>query len=69
MGRNDGVGMIVRSLELKEYRNYEHLNLQFDEGINILYGEMHREKNVLEAIYLEEPQNHIGKQGQRNHSF
>lgn len=53
MGRNDGVGMIVRSLELKEYRNYEHLNLQFDEGINILYGENAQGKtNVLEAIYL-----------------
>ncbi|NLO09052.1 MAG: DNA replication/repair protein RecF [Clostridiales bacterium] len=45
--------MIVRSLELKEYRNYEHINLQFDDGINILYGENAQGKtNILEAIYL-----------------
>ena len=45
--------MIVRSLELKEYRNYEKLNLQFDDGINILYGENAQGKtNILEAIYL-----------------
>jgi len=53
MERNDGVRMIVRSLELKEYRNYEKLNLQFDDGINILYGENAQGKtNILEAIYL-----------------
>ena len=45
--------MIVGSLELKEYRNYEHVNLQFDDGINILYGENAQGKtNILEAIYL-----------------
>jgi DNA replication and repair protein RecF len=45
--------MIVRSLELKEYRNYEQLNLQFDDGINILYGENAQGKtNILEAIFL-----------------
>src|SRR5690606_25543632 len=45
--------MIVRSLELKEFRNYEELNLIFDDGINILYGENAQGKtNILEAIYL-----------------
>jgi DNA replication and repair protein RecF len=45
--------MIIRSLELKEYRNYEQLNLLFDNGINILYGENAQGKtNILEAIYL-----------------
>lgn len=45
--------MIVRSLELKDYRNYEQLNLLFDDGINILYGENAQGKtNILEAIYL-----------------
>lgn len=53
MRRDDGVRMIVRSLELKEYRNYEQVNLQFDDGINILYGENAQGKtNILEAIYL-----------------
>ncbi len=45
--------MIVKSLELKEYRNYEQLNLLFDSGINILHGENAQGKtNILEAIYL-----------------
>ena len=45
--------MIVKSLELKEFRNYEHLNLDFDSGINILYGKNAQGKtNILEAIYL-----------------
>lgn len=53
MGRNDGARMIVRSLELKDYRNYEQLNLHLDEGINVLYGQNAQGKtNILEAIYL-----------------
>ncbi|MDI9508311.1 MAG: DNA replication/repair protein RecF [Clostridiales bacterium] len=45
--------MIVKSLELKEFRNYEQLNLEFDKGINILYGGNAQGKtNILEAIYL-----------------
>lgn len=45
--------MIVKSLELKEYRNFKHLELTFDRGINILYGENAQGKtNILEAIYL-----------------
>lgn len=45
--------MIVKSLELKDYRNYYHLNLQFHNGTNILYGENAQGKtNILEAIYL-----------------
>lgn len=45
--------MIVKSLKLKDYRNYEELDLQFDKGTNILYGENAQGKtNILEAIYL-----------------
>ena len=45
--------MIVKSLELKDYRNYEQLNIQFHRGTNILYGENAQGKtNVLEAVYL-----------------
>ncbi len=45
--------MIVKSLELKDYRNYNHLNMQFSSGTNILYGENAQGKtNILEAIYL-----------------
>lgn len=45
--------MIVKSLKLKDYRNYEELDLKFDKGTNILYGENAQGKtNILEAIYL-----------------
>ena len=36
-----------------------YLNLDFDSGINILYGKTLRETNILEAIYLVELQNPI----------
>jgi DNA replication and repair protein RecF len=45
--------MIVKSLELKDYRNYNNLNMVFSSGTNILYGENAQGKtNILEAIYL-----------------
>ncbi|MDF2544016.1 MAG: recF [Herbinix sp.] len=45
--------MIVKSLELLDYRNYNQLNMQFHSGTNILYGENAQGKtNILEAIYL-----------------
>lgn len=45
--------MIVKSLELKDFRNYSNLNMQFYNGTNILYGENAQGKtNILEAIYL-----------------
>lgn len=45
--------MIVKSLELKDYRNYDSLNMQFHSGTNILYGENAQGKtNILEAVYL-----------------
>lgn len=45
--------MVIRSLQLKDFRNYETLELSFSDGINILYGDNAQGKtNVLEAIYL-----------------
>ena len=45
--------MIIKSLELNNYRNYETLNISFDKGTNILYGDNAQGKtNILEAIYL-----------------
>ncbi len=45
--------MIIKSLELMNFRNYEFLDLKFDKGTNILYGDNAQGKtNVLEAIYL-----------------
>lgn len=45
--------MIIKSIELANYRNYDKLQLSFDKGVNILYGDNAQGKtNILEAIYL-----------------
>ena len=45
--------MIIQSIELADYRNYEALTLEFDSGINILYGDNAQGKtNILEAVYM-----------------
>ena len=45
--------MIVKSLKLKNYRNYEYLNMEFGSETNILYGDNAQGKtNILEALYM-----------------
>ncbi len=45
--------MIIESIELQDYRNYEHLVLELGSGTNILYGKNAQGKtNVLEAMYI-----------------
>ena len=45
--------MIIKSLELKNFRNYESLRIAFDAGTNILYGDNAQGKtNVLESLYV-----------------
>lgn len=45
--------MIIKSLELNNFRNYDNLNLSFNKGTNILYGDNAQGKtNILESIYL-----------------
>lgn len=45
--------MIIKSIELKNFRNYKDLNIFFDEGTNILYGDNAQGKtNILEAAYM-----------------
>ena len=45
--------MVIKSLELADFRNYESLNISFDTGTNILYGDNAQGKtNILEAIYI-----------------
>ncbi len=45
--------MIIKSIELADYRNYDCLSLQFDSGTNILYGDNAQGKtNILEAIFV-----------------
>ena len=45
--------MNIRSIELKNFRNYENLEISFDEGTNILFGDnAHGKTNILEAAYM-----------------
>lgn len=45
--------MLIRSLKLKNFRNYDFLNLQFDDATNIFYGDNAQGKtNILESLYL-----------------
>ena len=45
--------MYIDSIELSHYRNYSNLNISFDKGITILYGDNAQGKtNVLEACYI-----------------
>ena len=45
--------MIIKSLELENFRNYENLILEFDGSTNILFGDNAQGKtNILEAIYI-----------------
>ena len=45
--------MIIKSLELADFRNYENLKIDFSNGTNILYGDNAQGKtNILEAIFL-----------------
>lgn len=45
--------MIIKSLELSNFRNYDFLTIEFDRGTNILFGNNAQGKtNILEAIYL-----------------
>ena len=45
--------MIIKTLELADFRNYETLNISFDKGTNILFGDNAQGKtNILEAIYI-----------------
>ena len=45
--------MIIKSIELSNFRNYENLEIHFDHGTNILYGDNAQGKtNILEAAFL-----------------
>lgn len=45
--------MIVKSIDLKNFRNYEIEHIEFDNNTNIFYGDNAQGKtNILEAIFL-----------------
>lgn len=45
--------MYIKSLTLKNYRNYDEVEIHFNDHINIIYGKNAQGKtNILEALYL-----------------
>lgn len=45
--------MIIKSLALNDFRNIENMNIEFDKGLNIIYGDNAQGKtNILESIYV-----------------
>lgn len=45
--------MIIKTIELNNFRNYENLKIDFDYGTNILYGDNAQGKtNILESAYV-----------------
>jgi DNA replication and repair protein RecF len=45
--------MHIEQLQLKNYRNYAHLDIQFDDKVNVIIGENAQGKtNMMEAIYV-----------------
>lgn len=45
--------MHIKNLQLKNYRNYEDVSVEFEPGVNIIYGDNARGKtNLIESIYM-----------------
>lgn len=45
--------MVIESVDLKNYRNYEILNMNFNQQTNIIYGDNAQGKtNILESLYV-----------------
>ena len=45
--------MLIRQIQLNNFRNYESLVLPFSDGVNLLYGDNAQGKtNLLEAVFL-----------------
>ena len=45
--------MMIQSLKLENYRNYDFLDLEFDPGTNVFHGDNAQGKtNILESIYV-----------------
>lgn len=45
--------MYIKSIDLEDYRNYDHIHIDLEKGVNIFYGENAVGKtNILESIYL-----------------
>lgn len=51
--RNVAISVFLQQLKLKNFRNYEKVNIKLSDNINIFYGDNAQGKtNILESIYL-----------------
>ena len=56
--------MFIESIELQDYRNYQELHMELDEGTNILYGDNAQERPISwKAFTSAAPQNPTGVSG------
>ena len=61
--------MIVDSIKLENFRNYQSLKLKFDQGTNIFYGDNAQGKtNILESVCVRDNQLPPQQQGQGDDS-
>src|SRR4051794_22544055 len=45
--------MFIKQLQLRNYRNYEQLEIQFENKVNVILGEnAHGKTNMMESIYV-----------------
>ncbi|MBT6612669.1 MAG: DNA replication and repair protein RecF [Deltaproteobacteria bacterium] len=45
--------MVIHSLKLNDFRNYENIDVEFNSGINFIYGKNGQGKtNLIESLYL-----------------
>ena len=45
--------MYIKSIDLEKFRNYDHIHIDLEKGVNIFYGENAVGKtNILESIYI-----------------
>lgn len=43
--------MYIKSIDLENYRNYDHIHIDLEKGVNIFYGENAVGKtNILESV-------------------
>lgn len=62
--------MVIKSLKLKNYRNYDLLDLKFDPKTNILYGDNAQENEYTGSfIFIGHNKVSQGNERQRCHSI
>ena len=61
--------MVIKSLKLKNYRNYDLLDLKFDPKTNILYGDNAQEKRIYWKLYIYRAQQSLTGERKTEMSF